>query len=872
MPYFSSFLTTNYMRLRLLIYSCFFLLVAIGFVPSAWAQLSGNYTIKGSGSNNFSSWADFAKTLNQQGVKGAVYVKVLGHDSTKGAIELKQHSTYPTSKKDSLVIDGNGYHLYGSGIYSVLRWNGMDHVTMKRMTLINAGNSSKGSCLQMCNGADSNRIDSCSFYFKGLTINNADFSAHIAFAFSDTLLTKSNYKHQGVQNMVTRCRMGTLSGVGPRYAIVDIQGDTAYASIGSNNTFISNKITNFFTGAIYGRYLNNERFMGNIINRSDANSSTNMDSICTVINLASLHNSKGPVQVVQNKISELPLKFSSKPTSSVAKVVTLIQVDKAWVKSGGTGILIKSNICQDIYAHTSIFGIKVTSGDNPIIQQNTIVRLFTLSQSYDNYGIYVNTVLNPKINQNTIKHCLFDTANLSGAYMVYAQGVTSGTSGMTEFNDNLIDSNTSDYFMYIIYIWGNPNYPYNIDVRRNRVTFNKTTYDWGFMIGLYLIYPEKANVVSNVFARNFSPREVLLTEIVGSYLNASNCEINVMYNTLSHNDSNNFVFNYLTLMSYVYGVGDINFVGNVIDAHGGGQTYMAYLIGNNLKEVDHNSLWSDGTFSAEYYYMGGTFYSDFSSWSTDPKAGKYNYWVDPKFYQGDSGDFRCLQGKNQNNVPYTTAFSSIDVDGVKRALRFHDRGAQEIRYNIALSNDSFQTPDTVCAGYSFTGTFWLKNEFVDTLTEVILGRVQNSKFNTETIDVVVPPGDSALVAFTAPWKLNETGNQNLKVFINTGNDDYSDDSLEIEVYVKGAPGESNVNFSPLAGINSAFYDYNKKCYTTIRGIDAQFDVSAPNGFNNSGYGATWTASAYANSAGGKSVSGSSISAPSGKQNLAWTLG
>ena len=871
MPYFSSLLTTNNMRQRFHSNLVLFLLSVLGLTPSARAQLSGNYTIKGSGSNNFSSWADFAKTFNQQGVKGAVYVKVMGHDSASSSIELKQHSSNSTSKKDSLVIDGNGYHLYGTGSYSVLKWNGLDHVYMNRMTLIHAGSSSKGSCLQLCNGADSNRIDSCSFYFKGLTITNADFSAHVAFGFTDTLLTKSNWKHQGIQNTVTRCRMGTLSGVGPRYAIVDIQGDTAYASIGSNNTFISNKITNFFTGAIYGRYLNNESFIGNIINRSDATSSTSMDSICTVINLANLTNSKGTVQVRQNKISELPIAFSSKPKSSVALVVTLISVDKAWVKNSGSGILIKSNVIQDIYAHRSITGVSITSAHNAIVQENTIKRLYTLSQSYSNYGIYANDVLNPKINQNTIKHCMFDTASYTAAFMVQVQNVTSGSSGMMEFNDNLIDSNTAGYYMYVTYIYGNPNYPYNIDMRRNRITFNKSTYQWGFLLGLYLIYPEKANVVSNVLARNYSPREVLLSEIIGTYLNASNSELNVMYNTFSHNDSNNFVSTYLSLMSYVYGFGDINFVGNVIDAHGGGQTYMAYLIGNNLKEVDHNSLWSDGTFSAEYYYMGSTFYSDFASWSADPKAGKYNYWVDPKFYKGDSGDFRCLQGKNQNNVPYTTAFSSIDVDGVKRALRFHDRGAQEIRYNLAISNDSFQTPDTVCAGYSFTGSFWLKNEFVDTLTEVILGRVQNSKFNTETIDVVVPPGDSAQVAFTAPWKLNETGNQTLKVFINTGNDDYSDDSLELEVFVKGAPGQSKVNFSPLAGINSAFYDYNKKCYKTIRGIDAQFNVTSPLGFANADYGKTWKASAFANSAGGKSVWGSSITDPTGTENLKWTF-
>jgi hypothetical protein len=76
----------NYRNLQLL-----FTVLCLGLVSQASAQLSGNYTIGGSGSRNYSTWELFAADFNKNGVSGPVVVEVQSSLTLASNIELKKN-------------------------------------------------------------------------------------------------------------------------------------------------------------------------------------------------------------------------------------------------------------------------------------------------------------------------------------------------------------------------------------------------------------------------------------------------------------------------------------------------------------------------------------------------------------------------------------------------------------------------------------------------------------------------------------------------------------------------------------------------------------------------------------------------------------
>ena len=66
----------NNTPIRIALFSLAIWTLFLGSSTSLQAQMQGSYTIGGTGAKNFSSWSQFADSLNKNGVSGKVEISV----------------------------------------------------------------------------------------------------------------------------------------------------------------------------------------------------------------------------------------------------------------------------------------------------------------------------------------------------------------------------------------------------------------------------------------------------------------------------------------------------------------------------------------------------------------------------------------------------------------------------------------------------------------------------------------------------------------------------------------------------------------------------------------------------------------------------
>ncbi|MFZ9755743.1 MAG: PKD domain-containing protein, partial [Bacteroidia bacterium] len=186
-----------------------------------------------------------------------------------------------------------------------------------------------------------------------------------------------------------------------------------------------------------------------------------------------------------------------------------------------------------------------------------------------------------------------------------------------------------------------------------------------------------------------------------------------------------------------------------------------------------------------------------------------------------------------------------------------DLQLQSLSFSPALS-------DTVCSGSEYTVSVRIGNLFIDTASDIPVAFNVNGKVTMASAAVAIAPGDSASYTLQAKLKLNQWGKNTVVVHL-AGDDNPKNDSAIRTVYVKPAPGGSDFNASSKP--TQARYFRGTPQDLTILKNPVIYDVTAPRNFSNSGYNSKWKASVYAQLQSGASVSGASMVAPSGGNDM-----
>lgn len=827
-----------------------------------FSQMSGNYTIGGSSSgSNFATWADFAKEFNTKGVSGAVKVTVMSDATTTSKIELVQNSSNPTTRLRPLVIEGNNKILSGNTRFEVISLNGVDFVDIKHLKIENISTNVNLLGIRFYNGADSNTIDSCTIDFTKLTSFGASGGAYIAFAAVDSIITRSTSSHNGIGNLIRGCVFSTSTkkSPGPKYAVMDQQGSSVFQKSSSHNTFLNNRISNFYSYAFYFKNVNGEQCLNNQISRSDAASQDDVDTSMIVVFVDGAVSTNRSFSISGNKMSDLPFKGAN-PASNFNYISTIYGV-KAIKVFGSTKYpaQISQNEISRIAYYFNFFGINTENSELIEVIGNKITKIQG-NGGYAN-GIYINSGYDFRINQNQIRGCDFGKGNGGNAVLIYAYNVGSGNWNTNEASGNILDSTYSGESLFAMPIYYNGNWV----VSQNQVTNNFTVGSKSYIVGIQMVYVYNSKIYSNLIAGNYGDAETYNLYVL-NYNTSFTTDI--YQNTIYDRDGNNS--NHTSYMVYLEDDSRVSFVGNILDGEGAGSAYIAYLSTfSTLGDVSSNSFQTK--YGSETWAIETSSATDFAGWvSASSAIGQGNIQTKSKFVDVSKMNFKSRQYRNQNNVKGNT-ISILDLNGKKRNFKFSDRGAIEDSLNIEFLGSNINFSDTVCSGETQSVSVWVKNHYLDTITEVAMTIELPNNQITEKFKMSLPPGDTSKLTFKQLLSLSKWGDNIIKVYIDQSNDYSLDDSIFYEVYVKSSPGGSRITGEdPSSGLNKPIYG-QYKFDVTIRNLEVKYDLTPPRGFTNNDYGSNkkWTASTVAKTASGRTITGSVISVPSGSTNLKW---
>lgn len=844
----------------------FVLIVALLINPiRVWAQLKGVYTIGTTGSD-YSTFESFVSDFNKNGVNGDVILNFNSDITLSQTTAILKPSSNPTNAKSRLIINGKGKKLVGNLKREMIFLNGVDHVVFKNLTFENQYSASSLMGVRFSNQADSNTIDSCIFNFSKLKTIATQEGGYVVFAHIDSAIAKApNAFSNGIGNTISNCVMQSTGGSpGPNYGILDQQNASGYSKSATNNSFLNNRITNFYSSGIYMRYVNGEQAIGNKISRSDASSSDGVDSIVKAIYLGEAYTFNRTIRVDNNEFYYLPYKGATTSSTSnlISKLYGVHAVNVVGDAANKWIVSLSGNSMHDLVYSSLFHGIFSEFGEVTDMNSNTIRNVNGVGGNA--YGIYANYGSDVKMNRNRVLSCNFGSGGSKTIVIpIYALDVQSVSYTMNEIQNNFVDSNsTGGEFYGISSLWSG-----SWSVKNNRVLMNTSKGNsTGIVAACYFVYLQNLDFVGNLLARNYGDAETHGLYTI-NYNSGNN--LNILQNTFYDRDDNNS--SHISSLVWVDDDSNIDFIGNIVDGKGSGTgTIVSLYTYNTIGKISSNSITSN--YSTEWWAIETNQYSDYTDWKNSGFVDDDNYNINSKFVNESQSDFRPKNIKNQNNVS-TSTISDKDLMGKKRNPIGSDRGCFEDSMNLRMVRAHFSLADSICNGYELNLKMTVANDYSDTISELIVGYVFNGKLVTEKIKKTILPKDTAVLQFSNWVKLNAAGKQTLKLFIAQSNDFTKDDTLAFSTFVKKAPGGSKLSLINNTGSKNNPYVISSSQFATYLGLNVSFDVTAPTGMNRSDYGSTkkWMVSTSARTSSGKSISGSSVTVPSGSSDLKWNF-
>lgn len=491
--------------------------------------------------------------------------------------------------------------------------------------------------------------------------------------------------------------------------------------------------------------------------------------------------------------------------------------------------------------------------DNNVVVYNES-RGSSLYGIYHMYGYYQTSVSGNRVSGNT---------SSSACMGLYCYSYPSSSYTIT-VDDNVIDSNTAknSYAVGMYIFYGNHK------IRRNRVSYIRGGNSDAAGIFSYYAYglENQSNLVHNVTSYRY---DVYGMYLYSSYSTGNRWDIrqNTIYNKMDNYSSGGYA-NWPIYNTYSYSNNQY-WVGNLLYAEGGDQIEFHVHANNNgqVKEYSNNSYWYKPDANTTSYGWRNT-QGTYTSWATYEASGheKNAQFVDPKFADPAAGDFSSGQFKNQNGV-VSVNWNTKDVLNETRNPIKSDHGAIEGYMDIAMDDISFfpSLGDTVCSGSEFEVIIRMKNNFSDTAYDIPVVFNVNGKETIAEANVYIPANDTASALLGVKLKLNEWGNNDILVHL-LGDDNSANDSFSQSVFVKPAPGGSEI--ASVAAGTQAKYQKGRPFDVTIINNPIIFDLTAPRGMSNATYGTDWTASSYAQDDMGNDLTGTtSLMAPSGTDDL-----
>ncbi|MCC7298452.1 MAG: PKD domain-containing protein, partial [Bacteroidia bacterium] len=877
---------------------------------SVSAQMSGSYTIQSgtATATNFTDWTSFSQALQgitrndggatpAGGISGNVTVDVLSSltaDTTVRFPQVAGMSSY------SITINGNSNTLTYAKPYEVISFTGADYVKITGLTIVNS-HPTNAIGIRFSNASDYNTIDKCNIQFSGITTSTtAGTRAYIAFAASNTAISTASTVSNGSFNTISGCNMKTTNSnsPGPGYGI-SVMGNTSnYTSTASNNTISGNTIENFAYMGIVNFYGNGNQINNNDISRKNA---TSYNCNSTLIGIYSVYNysTSRQLQVNSNNIHDLP-HVGAVATSAP----TTVNCTYLWYNYGTTNspFQVDKNTIQNIYCNGNLYMGRNDYNQNYEYTNNYINRCFvpiSTSRAYANQGVYSYGSLNYKMNGNVIENC-------QGGYYFYGlrNEYPNTSSTLAEMNDNTIQNNSKSYYYvyalrayytqnnaaYPVKIQGNKilnnsadyyyvyciyNYYYgNYDISRNIIAGNKNSGTVGYVYGIYSYQNYNTKINSNLIHSNGGYYGTY--GIYSYYGSSNNYSFECRQNTVQMDGSNSGYAYHdgygLQLLNYYHPNQSV--VGNIIDiqnSYGATMSANSYVTPNAFTQWDYNT-YHYKNISYQYWNAISGSATDFAGWKGLGLCGKNEYFADPKF-RNKPTDWSSDIFEDQNNVP-TVASNPLDLLGNPRNVVKSDRGAVESTLDIEAVSTNFTVPASVCAGYEVSGgtTITVKSKYLyDTAYNFnVAYAVNGGPKTTEMVTSKLLNNGQATVTFSKGLKLNQVGTNRIAIFIDIPDDVRSNDSFIFNTTVKPAPGGAKWNFS--ATPTKTIYQVGKPNDVTIIGEKVIYDMNPPRAYSNTDYNTNWTATAYATTSNGASISGATITKnPSASNSLEYTF-
>jgi hypothetical protein len=385
--------------------------------------LSGNYTIDNtspSSTTNFTSFTQFASTLNVQGVAvGGATVTVNGQSVYTEQIEFNNPSM---TSANAMVINGNGRTLTYASSSAALPYtmllSGADYMTFNDLNITGTGGT-YALTVHLWNGANNNTFNNCKFDSPIV----GTVTTLVPFSISGTSVSATAVGLSGSDNTVNTSTM-----TGGYYG-------TAFSSNSSSpfntgNSVINSRVVDFYQSGCYNIYCQNSTFKGNIIERQNRTGvTTTYGIICTTGSMNSL--------IDGNFIRKL---FNGIP-GSTSLCYPIYVLGAATL---GNENVIRNNVVSDINSNGTIVGIFLSGGSYANVFHNTVSLDDPSATGGLTYGIQC-TSPNNQIKNNIItigrggsgtKYGLFLTTaatNLQSDFNVINMTSLSGTGNLPFF-------------------------------------------------------------------------------------------------------------------------------------------------------------------------------------------------------------------------------------------------------------------------------------------------------------------------------------------------------------------------------------------------------------------------------------------------------
>lgn len=388
---------------------CGLLAACFAFDVNAQA-LSGNYTIDNTQpatATNFTSFTQFANSLNTNGVSGPVTVNV-GNTSGPYVEQIRFNQISGMSSTNSVTINGNGriirFTSNSSTLPSTFDLNGTDYMFVHNLQ-VEALGSTYGQAVHLYNNADNNQFHGCYL----MTPLNGTGTYQNPFSISGGVLSLSSGQ-SGSGNTASTCTM-----TGGYYNTVLYGNFTSPYS--TANRILDCHIIDFYYMGVYLYYHRNVIIRGNVFERKNR---TTMTSPYVLY----ITTTQGTT-IEKNHIRSL---FDASQPSSMSAYP---------IYSSGTAplndpLIIRNNIISDIKTNGSIYAMYLFHSGT-YVEHNTIsIDDANTSGSHTTYGMYHGA--NNMIVRNNIFSLTRQGSTSSNRYAMYI-GSTSYFSGSRWYNN-----------------------------------------------------------------------------------------------------------------------------------------------------------------------------------------------------------------------------------------------------------------------------------------------------------------------------------------------------------------------------------------------------------------------------------------------------